>query len=107
MTWSTKINSGKIFNVFSREKKYLKFLIPKYLISKYTRKKNLYKRILLRIVKTLSTTKVSSSEIYEDHSLFDKNIPTKYLKSLSMKIIFLDKAFILSFNFSSKKHNIE
>ena len=31
MIWFTKVNFGKIFNIFGREKKYLKLIIPKYL----------------------------------------------------------------------------
>ena len=31
MTWSTKINFGKIFNIFHSEKMYLTFIIQKYL----------------------------------------------------------------------------
>ena len=51
----------------------------------YTRKQNFYKSILLRIIKTLSTAKISPE------------IP-KYLISLSIKFIFLGKDFISSFN---------
>ena len=50
-----------------------------------------------------STAKINSTEIYKGYSSpSQKHIPAKYLKSLSMKIIFIGKGFIRSLIFYSK-----
>ena len=74
------------------------------LISQYTGKQSFYKSIQLRIIKTVSTTKKRSPEIYKGYSSYpQKHIPAKYLKNLSMKLFFLGKDFIRSLIFYSKE----
>ena len=56
--------------------------------------------MLLRIITTLSTAKISSPEIYKGYlSNPQKHIPAKYLKKISVKIIFLGTDFIRSLHF--------
>ena len=56
--------------------------------------------MLSRIIKTLSTAKIISPEIYKGYlSNPQKHIPAKYFKKISVKIIFLGKDFVLSLNF--------
>ena len=56
--------------------------------------------MLLIIIKTLSTAKISSPEIYKgDLSNPQKYILAKYLKKLSMKIKLLGKDFIRLLHF--------
>ena len=78
MTYPLNLIVVKLFT-FLAEKKYLKFLIPKYLhfflkstFLTYSTTEFL-RSLLLRIVKTLSTAKISSPEIYEVDSLFGEN----------------------------------
>ena len=54
------------------------------------------------MIKVVSIAKISS-EIYKRYSSYpQKHIPAKYLKNLSMKIIFLGKNFIRSLIFFPK-----
>ena len=56
--------------------------------------------MLLRIIKTISTAKISSPERYKSClSNTQKHIPAKYLKKISVKIIFLGEDFIRSLDF--------
>ena len=107
MTWPSKINSGKIL-IFFAEKNIFKIFDTKIFIFFALNQLNMLmyskieflKSILLRIIKTLSTAKIGSPEIYKGYlSNPQKHIPAKYLKKISVKIIFLGKYSIRSLNF--------
>ena len=101
---STKINSGKIFNIFHREKKlfkisnteiFISFALNQLNILIYSKTEILQKYTVKNFWNALNRENKFSWNI----SLRQKDNPTKYLKSLSVKIIFLGKDFILSFSF--------
>ena len=84
----TKIKFGKIFTFFA-EKKLFEICDAKIFIF-----------FCLKSTQCLNVLKISSPEIYKGYlSNLQKHIPAKYLKKISVKIMFLGKDFICSLNF--------
>ena len=103
-TWSTKINSSKISFFLQRKKLFKIFDTKIFALSQrniliYSKIEFLQKQ-LLRIIKALSTVKISSSETFKGYSSHPhKHFPAKCLRKLSVKINFFRERFYLFIGF--------